>query len=228
MDWLPFFVGILLCVLTIQLGLWQTRRAEEKIALGERLEVARSEAPVHPADIDTVDEWTRVELAGHWIADKTILVDNRVYQGRPGFHVMTPLQTRGGSIILVRRGWVSTGRDRSVLPRITTPSGDVVVVGQVRIPEKKPYSLADQAGQGRLWQYLDMNAYAKAFDVAVAQRIVEQLSDADDALVRDWPRPDLGIDRHRGYAAQWFGFAALSAALVVWFGWRRWQQHGNS
>lgn len=227
MDGLPFVVGVLLCVLTIQLGLWQTRRAEEKIALGERLEAAQAEPAIAPANVDQVDEWTRVELTGRWLADKTILVDNRVYQGQPGFHVLTPLATRSGAVVLVRRGWIATGRDRSVLPEIRTPADEVTLIGQVRVPEAKPYSLAEQAGQGRLWQYLDMAAYGKAFALDVSERIVEQTSDADDALVRDWPRPDLGIDRHRGYAAQWFGLAALSAALVIWFGWRRWQQHGN-
>jgi len=227
MDGLPYVVGVLLCVLTFQLGQWQTRRAEQKIALGERLETARSELPIDSTDIDRVNEWTQVVLTGHWLADKTILVDNRVHRGQPGFHVLTPLVTDDGQTVLVRRGWVATGRDRSALPEIRTLPGSVSVMGQVRIPEARPYSLAEQAGQGRLWQYLDMADYGRAYGVTLKAHIVEQLNAADDGLVRDWPRPDLGIDRHRGYAAQWFGFSALSAGLVVWFGWRRWQRHGN-
>jgi len=226
-QWLPYVTGVLLCVLTIQLGLWQTRRAEEKIALGERLEATQNEAPIRSADVDSLSEWTRVQLTGRWLADKTILVDNRVHQGQPGFYVLTPLQLSGGAVVLVRRGWVPTGRDRDQLPAIDTPGGEVNVIGRVRTPEAKPFSLAAQAGQGRLWQYLDMVAYAKAFDLEVAAHIVEQVEGSGDGLVRDWPRPDLGIDRHWGYAAQWFGLAALSAGLVGWFGWKRWRGHDN-
>ncbi|QID17088.1 SURF1 family protein [Nitrogeniibacter mangrovi] len=225
MAWLPYVAGVLMMFVTIQLGLWQTRRADEKIALGQRLEAAAAAAPVAGADIGRTAEWTRVALHGRWLADKTVLIDNRVHEGRAGYYVLTPLRTDAGQVVLVRRGWVPVGRDRSRLPEVTTPSGSVAIVGQVRIPEPKPFSLADAAGAGRLWQYLDLAAYAKAFQVAPADRIVEQTSVADDGLVRDWPRPDLGVDRHRGYAVQWFGLAALAAGLCAWFGWKRWREH---
>ena len=35
-----------------------------------------------------------------------------------------------------------------------------------------------------------------------------------DALARQWPRPDAGMDKHRGYALQWFSFAGIG--LIVW------------
>lgn len=226
-DWLPYLAGVMVCVLTVQLGLWQTRRADEKIALGARLAQAGEAAPLVPEVVDQVAEWTRVAVRGHWLADKTIWVDNRVHDGRPGFHVLTPLAREDGGVVLVRRGWIAAGRDRSHLPEVVTPAGSVTVIGRVRIPESKPFSLADSAGAGRLWQYLDLPLYAQRFEVRLADHIVEQTGATDDGLVRDWPRPDLGIDRHRGYAAQWFGLAALAAGLVGWFGWKRWQGHDN-
>jgi surfeit locus 1 family protein len=33
-----------------------------------------------------------------------------------------------------------------------------------------------------------------------------------------WPRPDAGVERHRGYAFQWYSLAALIAGLTVYFG----------
>ena len=36
----------------------------------------------------------------------------------------------------------------------------------------------------------------------------------DDGLVREWPSPEFGIDKHYGYAFQWF---ALAATLVVFY-----------
>jgi len=98
----------------------------------------------------------------------------------------------------------------------------------VRVPESKPFSLADRPGDNGLWQYLDLDAYAKAYGLTVAARIVEETDTASDGLVRDWPRPDLGVDRHRGYAVQWFGLATLAAGLCGWFGWKRWRAHGGS
>jgi cytochrome oxidase assembly protein ShyY1 len=34
-------------------------------------------------------------------------------------------------------------------------------------------------------------------------------------LVREWDRPDFGIDRHRGYAFQWYALAGLTGVLLV-------------
>ncbi len=40
---------------------------------------------------------------------------------------------------------------------------------------------------------------------------------ANDELLRDWPAPDLGLQKHYGYAFQWFALAALILCLYVWF-----------
>ena len=65
--------------------------------------------------VDGVEEWQPVSMRGVWLADRTILIDNRVHGGRPGYHVMTPLRLDDGEVVLVRRGWVAVGPDRSVI-----------------------------------------------------------------------------------------------------------------
>jgi surfeit locus 1 family protein len=43
-------------------------------------------------------------------------------------------------------------------------------------------------------------------------------SDApSDGLLRDWPAADLGLQKHYGYAFQWFALCALILGLYVWF-----------
>jgi surfeit locus 1 family protein len=47
------------------------------------------------------------------------------------------------------------------------------------------------------------------------QPVVIQM-DPDSAgggFVREWPRPDERIERHLGYAWQWYGFAATLVAI---------------
>ena len=45
--------------------------------------------------------------------------------------------------------------------------------------------------------------------------VIQQKNDAGDGLVRDWHRRDIGADRHRGYALQWFSLALLTVVLYV-------------
>lgn len=225
MGVVPYVAGALVCVVTVQLGLWQSDRAQEKRALGERIEAA-AKAPSTTATSD-LTEWQMLRLTGQWRAEATIYLDNRVQYGQPGYHVMTPFQMADGTVMLIKRGWTGVGLNRAVLPQVSTPEGEVTINGRVRLPEARPYTLADAPGEGARWQYVDLAAYRDWSKLAVIDEVLEQTDPSTDGLIRDWPRPDFGVDRHRGYAVQWFGLAALSAGLCGWFGWRRWRRHGS-
>jgi len=43
------------------------------------------------------------------------------------------------------------------------------------------------------------------------------VGDAGDGLLRDWPVVGAGVEKHYGYAFQWFGLCGLIALLYVWF-----------
>jgi len=210
----PLLAGLVVTLIGVQLGNWQVRRADEKVELREHLAQA-AEAPAVPLVVRQAAEWQTVGLDGVWLPQGTILVDNRLHAGRPGYHVLTPLRlAAGGDVVLVNRGWVVAAADRSRLPELPADSGRVRLDGVVRHPQDKPFTLADRAGVGRLWQVLDLPAYRQAFALPVADVVVYQTSAAADGLVRDWPRPDAGIERHRGYAVQWYGLAAAAAVMT--------------
>ena len=46
---------------------------------------------------------------------------------------------------------------------------------------------------------------------------LQQTGGASEGLQRNWPAPALGVEKHYGYAFQWFGLSALVAVLYVWF-----------
>lgn len=215
---LPLLAGLALLALTVSLGNWQLRRAEEKRALQARIDALATRPPVAlRADAVDVPEWLPLRLEGRWRGEATILLDNRTHGGRAGYHVLTPLELADGSgVVLVNRGWVAAGPDRARLPAATPPAGVQVLEGRVRRPEAAPFTLAAEAARGRLWQYLDLAAYRQSSGLALAPWVVQQSSSAADGLVRDWPRPDAGIDRHRGYAFQWYALAGLAGFLCAW------------
>jgi cytochrome oxidase assembly protein ShyY1 len=45
--------------------------------------------------------------------------------------------------------------------------------------------------------------------------VIEQHSGLDDGLVRDWSRPDAGVEKHESYALQWYSLAVLSIVLLL-------------
>lgn len=215
---LPTLAAIAFVALTVSLGQWQTRRAETKMALQAAVENGLSAPPIRIGTgalaADDV-KGRRVVARGQYDDGLTVLLDNRVHRGRPGYEVVTPVRVDGGGpLVLVNRGWAPAGRTRDELPTVRAPQGTVVVEGVAVVPPAKVFALGDDA-PGRRWQHLRLERFAEWAKAPVQPFVVQQTSDVDDGLLRDWPRPDVGVDKHRAYALQWYAFAALTVILYV-------------
>src|SRR5438105_11195204 len=100
-------------VATANLGAWQLRRADQKLARQAALD-AKAKLPELNAlalartdDEAVAQRHRRVRLRGHWLHQFTVYLDNRQMNGVPGFYVVTPLQSAdSGQAVLVQRGWV--------------------------------------------------------------------------------------------------------------------------
>lgn len=225
----PVVAGLIVALVTVQLGNWQTRRAEEKRDMQTRIQVLKTAGPVavRSGEPDPA-EFSRVSIAGKWLPEAAILLDNRVHQGQPGYEVLMPLRIDGQSdAVLVNRGWLPADRDRRVVPAVPEAASPARIEGMVMFPEEAPFTLADQARDGPRWQYIDLEAFREWSGEAVRGWVVRQTSAADDGLVRDWPAPYAGIDRHRGYALQWYSLAALSLALTGFYVFRSFRNNAT-
>lgn len=208
-----FFFG-----LTLGLGNWQSQRAEAKRALQARYDVAAREPPVHVGnavlDVDSV-LYRKLEATGVFDDARTILLDNRVLRGVPGYHVLTPLRIDGsGTALLVNRGWLPARPDRRVVAVPPAPSGPLRVEGMAVPPQSRYLELSAETRQGQVWQNLDFARYAELTGLRLQPALLLQTRGADDGLRREWPRPDTGVAMHTGYALQWYGLA--TTVVVLW------------
>ena len=210
------------CVAFVLLGNWQARRAEQKRTLGAELERSLKSIPVELRP--GVDPRTllqkRVAATGRFLSERTVLLDNKLRDGRPGYEVVTPLMLAGSDAhVLVNRGWISAGASRQQLPEVRTPGGEVKLDGIAL--ERLPHALEAGASTGRLRQNLDIAAYAAETGLKLLPIVLEQHSDSGDGLLREWPRQDFGIEKHESYALQWYSFAGLAVVLLVVLSFRR-------
>ena len=221
------FVPVLLCAALILTGVlagnWQLDRAAQKLAMQAKLDEGLSRTPID-IGASTVDaaavEYRRARAYGTWLADRTVLIDNKVRGGIAGYYAVTPLKLSGSAMhLLVQRGWVQGRPDRRE-PEIRTPTGEVEVIGELRVPASRVFELSSAPPQGRVWQNLTLDRYRDATGLSLQPVLLLQTSDAEDGLVRTWERPDLGIDKHRGYAFQWFGLAVATACFFAVFTYR--------
>ena len=198
--------------LTVALGFWQLGRAEYKRELQAR--IAGREDKV--ADLLL----HRVEATGRYDPTKQVLLDNRVYQGRAGFHVVMPLRISGSNrYLLVNRGWIAAGAERTRAPRVVTPAGEVEVRGRAVEGATRYIELSTQVAEGNIWQNLVIERYRLATGLDVLPLIVQQEAAAtnasDDGLTRDWPPADLRRNTNLAYAVQWFALALAIFLYIV-------------
>ena len=221
--WLITGATLLAVVITLALGRWQVSRAAQKEALQTSVEASSAlpklSGQTLAAQTDLVAQLHRgVTLRGRWLTQHTVLLDNRQMNNRQGFYVVTPMQLEGSkAVVLVQRGWVARNfMDRTLVPKIETPMDSVEIEGRIAPPPSKLYEFEVQE-TGPIRQNLDMDRFAFESGLSLLGVSVQQLGVASDGLLREWPQAGSGVEKHYGYAFQWFALSALLAILYVWF-----------
>ena len=132
-TWFFTVLTVGLCVAFYLLGRWQWNRGELRQAEYDRFAAGAEQIiPLGSKGVDQVARFQRVSAVGHLDADHQFLLDNRSYQGRAGFEVLTPLRRPNGRVLLVDRGWVPFSGLRDRLPGVALEAHDsVTVVGRV-------------------------------------------------------------------------------------------------
>ncbi len=221
---------LILVPLFIRLGYWQLGRAEEKRAL-ETLLVSRGHLAslqiAHtPIDISNL-RYRPVYVQGFYDTAHSFLLDNRVEDGRVGYHVLTPLRAANQKFaILVDRGWVPGGELRTALPVIESPDSMVTVHGILNHPDPKPYFSSNAYNRvGHSWpavvQWIDARAIGVELGYVVQAAVIYLDRDAPHGYLRNWHKVDLQPEKNDGYAIQWFSFATILIFLYIILNLRR-------
>lgn len=231
---LPAIICLSLAVLGVVLGLWQVSRGEGKRALQQVQQARQSESPVLQLgarpDVAAL-EWRHARLRGQFLPEWTVYLDNRQQQGQPGVWVMTPFKLsspdgRVGPVLLVARGWLARNKnDRGAIAPYATPSGVVELQGVLRAHPPRLLQLGRDVPlrPGVLRQNLELAELAQQSGLPLLPLMLEQSQPAhkDDVLGREWPQAASGIEKHQGYAFQWFALAFVAVVFLLITGFRR-------
>ena len=224
---------LLVMTLCIKAGLWQYDKANTKLALQTQLNARLMQPAEALTDVLITGKgvikqdlrYRRVKLTGVYDIRYQILLDNQVENTVAGYHVLTPMQVQASKLyVLVNRGWIAGVPDQvgvsRKLPIIDTPQGQQTIEGDIALPTAKFFSLeaplaVEQKWQP-VWQYLDMQRYAKSVPFGVQKFIVRlDAKIKTGGFVRNWPPPGNNVNMHLGYAYQWFGFALTLLVIYI-------------
>lgn len=225
---IPLISTLVLCILGISLGQWQTRRAIEKEEAGNALLQRAQEAPLHAADLSKPVEniaFRRVILRGEFVREWPLYLDNRPMHGVAGFYVLMPFKIEGSEQhVLVVRGWQPRNpANRTQMPLLKTPEGIIQMEGVIRLGMDKVMQLgATEAYKpGVILQNLDISGGARQMGFKIYDFVLDQTIDTTDGLLRDWTLPSVGSDKNRAYAFQWYALSLMAVIFFVVTGFRR-------
>lgn len=204
------------CAAGIALGNWQAERAAEKRVRAAQLAQAMDNPPQEISTNQVSQEALvsrRVVASGRFVDEHTVYLDNKLRRGRPGYEVVTPLRLNGMHV-LVNRGWVAAGRTRDMLPDVPVPAGTMRIEGLALAHLPRALS-AGPAAPGKVRQNVELEAFSRETGLRLQPIVIQQHSPTDDGLLREWPQPDHGVEKHESYALQWYALAALAVALLI-------------
>lgn len=225
---IPFVAAAIAVAIGLSLAQWQTRRAVEKLAIEAQLQERQTAPAMQLGGLLQSSEgleYRRILVKGEFLHDWPVYLDNRPHNGVAGFYLLMPFKIAASNLhVLVARGWIPRNPvDRTKLPAIVTPEGEIEIEGTARrsIGSVMQLGTLDAPQAHAIVQNLDIASFAASSKLAMQPIFLEQLSDTHDGLVRDWPRPSGGVEKHRGYAFQWYALAAMAFIFFVVTGIRR-------
>ncbi len=208
--------------LLIGLGVWQLQRLEWKEGL-----IAKIETRVHAPPV-TLQEavararagedisYLRVKTAGRFDHSKERYVYAVTDEG-VGWHVITPLATPDGEVVLIDRGIVPD----ALKDPLTRPQGEiegtVTVTGLARQPESQGRFTPDNEPEHNRWFWRDLGGLTRSMFPGSQPQVAPLIVEAEPSDVPGgWPRGgatrlDIPND-HLQYAITWF---LLAFCLVI-------------
>lgn len=217
----------------VALGFWQLDRLAWKegltaaIETGLKKEPAPLEAPAEAWKELGREEYRPVSVTGRFRhAEERHLFATQ--NGQMGWHVYTPLETEGGRILFVNRGFVPEALKDPATRQEGQVEGTVTVVGLVRAPGVQGSFEPDRDPAKNVWYWRDLAGMIASLGVAgewerAMPFFVE--ASAEPANPGGWPKGGVTRlelpNRHLEYALTWFGLAGTLLAVFGAFVWAR-------
>ena len=215
---IPASLIIATLVLLISLGFWQLDRADEKRAIEDQIASANS------GDVELIDsaeflkdkEYYHVRLQGSYIGDKQFIYDNQIVDQISGYYVLTPFILKGDSkSVLINRGFIPWNGRRDKLANVDIGEKLTEVKVQISKPVKRmELKVSETTGDFPvLIQALDLDEMSAIASLDLGSVVGLLSPESENGFVRQWEPYTGSIERHIGYAIQWFLMALVLAFI---------------
>ncbi|MDG2394972.1 SURF1 family protein [Candidatus Thioglobus sp.] len=217
-----FLIGLVIYGL-VSLGFWQLERADEKQRIIDNRTLAQSLAPEQISNSSDLlkKEYHKVLLAGNYVDDSQFIYDNQTVNGNAGYYVLTPFVLSDHKAILINRGFVSWNGRRDSIGSINIGAQNRVIEVSLIKPVERMNLNEDLISNvfPVLIQSVNIGKISALSNLDLVPIIGRLDKASEDGFYRKW-QPFYGsIDKHLGYAFQWFTMAfalfVISLKLLI-------------
>ena len=227
----------LLCIMPVvsfALGCWQVKRLKWKQDLISRAEnsLALPTLPLPPRlNPDVVDkefDFRRVTVTGTFRHDQEILVGPRLYEGEDGYYVVTPLERKNGTKLLVFRGWIAKRfKDQATRPKSLVQGEQTIECMLRQKPDKNFFTPKDEPEKGN-WYFMSIDDMAARTDTQpVYIQALEDLTwGGREVFAEQLVRQGIPIGKppkvefrntHFQYIVTWYGLSIFTVGMLFAF-----------
>ena len=221
---LRFFLPATLITVTfaflVSLGFWQLDRADEKRGIEASIKKAnngRVELVVEEGSLKN-KEYFEVRLQGKYLSDKQFIYDNQIVNQISGYYVLTPYALEGQSkAILINRGFIPWNGRRDKLADIGIGQDAREIKVQISKPIKRMELKPSETGIQFpvLIQSIEIQDMADIARIDFSSVIGLLDPSTSDGFIRKWEPYTGSIEKHIGYAIQWFLMALVLAIIGI-------------
>ena len=221
---LRFFLPATLITVTfaflVSLGFWQLDRADEKRGIEASIKKAnngRVELVVEESSLKN-KEYFEVRLQGKYLSDKQFIYDNQIVNQISGYYVLTPYALEGQSkAILINRGFIPWNGRRDKLADIGIGQDAREIKVQISKPIKRMELKPSETGIQFpvLIQSIEIQDMADIARIDFSSVIGLLDPSTSDGFIRKWEPYTGSIEKHIGYAIQWFLMALVLAIIGI-------------
>ena len=208
-----FVIVIITCII---LGLWQIDRANEKAYLYHAFNERISKNPIQFEVIKSNPvDFTKIIVTGTYISNKQFLLDNKIYNKKAGYEVISPMLF-DDQIVLINRGWVSNN-NRQSLPNIDIRNVDSQAIGYI-YKYKDFYQLSEDFYKNDwplIIQNIEIDKIKQMFKYKVFPYVLIMSEDQENSYNIQTIYKKNSDLKHYMYAGQWFLFALIGIIFTI-------------
>lgn len=203
--------------LLVALGNWQVQRGDYKRQLENQYLAKLTELPQRPTQETLSQPFQALRLAGRYHPEM-FMVDNQVVDGKTGYWIYHVFEDVNMGPVLINRGFIASSDGRE-LPAVPTPQGDLRLIATVwpqlgLIPAwgAQEWS-SDWPKRVQRANISRMSATSGAWPAEL------RLEPGQPSVLQPAPFASrLSDEKHRGYAATWFGLAVVLLLGYLYLG----------